>query len=141
MGSQEGELPMRSNIRGFTLVELMVVIVIVAILAAVAIPGYRAHVLRAQRTDATGALLRISAAQERFFLQNNTYSATLGPLNITTPTDGGTYNLTLVAAGNTYTATATAIGSQADDTKCTSFTVNQNGVRTSAPNPVAECWR
>ena len=56
---------MPNGSRGFSLVELMMVIVIIAILASVAVPGYRDYVQRAQRVDATAALLRIAAAQEK----------------------------------------------------------------------------
>ena len=65
---------MRSIMRGFTLVELMIVVVVVSILAAVAIPSYRNYVMRSQRIDATTALLRIQAAEEKYFLQNNAYT-------------------------------------------------------------------
>ena len=89
---------MRSIMRGFTLVELMIVVVVVSILAAVAIPSYRNYVMRSQRTDATTALLRIQAAQEKFFLQNNAYSNNLplappNGLGMGTTTDDGNYDL------------------------------------------------
>ena len=65
---------MRSRERGVTLLELMAVIVIIGILASIAIPSYRTYLLRAQRTDATAALLRAAAAQEKCYLQNNRYA-------------------------------------------------------------------
>ena len=68
---------MRSKSRGFTLVELMVTVVIIAILSAIAVPAYRSYVQRSKRSGATSALLRIQASQEKFFLQNNAYSANL----------------------------------------------------------------
>ena len=61
-------------LRGFSLIELLVVVVIVAILGLVAIPSYRQYNIRAQRTEAKTALLRLAANQERFYLQNNSYS-------------------------------------------------------------------
>jgi type IV pilus assembly protein PilE len=63
--------------RGVTLVELLMVIVIIAILSSIAVPTYRSYVLRAQRTEATATLLRVQAAQEKFFAQNNIYAADL----------------------------------------------------------------
>ena len=63
---------MRSR-QGFTLIELMIAVVVIAILAAIAVPSYRSYVLRAQRTDATSALLRVRNAQDKFFLQNRRY--------------------------------------------------------------------
>lgn len=142
---------MRSKLRGFTLVELMITVVVISILASIAIPSYRNYVMRSQRSEATTALLRLQAAQEKFFLQNNTYSANLAGappngLGMSTPTDGGHYNLTIDAgAGVQFTARATATGSQTDDTKCQVFTINESGVRRgldgSSADQTAECWR
>lgn len=141
---------MRSTMRGFTLIELMITVVVIAILASIAIPSYRTYVQRSTRTEATSALLRIQAQQEKQFLQWNQYATridTAAPagLNMNATTDGGHYDLAVAAAPNAgYTATATPIASQASDTKCTSFTIDQAGVRQatgSAANPTTECWR
>ncbi len=145
---------MRSIMRGFTLVELMIVVVVVSILAAVAIPSYRNYVMRSQRTDATTALLRIQAAEEKFFLQNNAYSTNLVPA----PPNGLgmadrhgrrqlrrlVFNGDAGGAGVSYVATATAAAGQLDDVKCQTFTIDQNGTRQatgSGANPTQECWR
>ena len=135
---------------GFTLIELMITVVIIAILSAIAVPAYRSYVQRSKRSEATSALLRIQASQEKFFLQNNAYSANLAGvppagLGMLTVTDGGNYDLTLAAVGGGYTATATATSTQADDSKCQTFTINQNGVRQAADgggtDNTAECWK
>ncbi len=65
---------MRKNQTGVTLIELVVVIVIIGILAAIAIPSYRQYVIRSQRSDAKEAILRLATAQEKFYLQNNRYA-------------------------------------------------------------------
>src|SRR5258708_40052678 len=65
-----------SSSKGFTLVELMVVIVIVAILAAIAIPGYTSQIRKSRRTEARNALLDAAAREERFFATNNYYTVT-----------------------------------------------------------------
>src|SRR5260221_2970596 len=71
--------PARRAARGFTLIELMIVISIVAILTTIAVTSYRAYVLRATRTEARIPLLSIQAAQEKFFLQTNQYAQNLAP--------------------------------------------------------------
>ncbi len=65
---------MRKYMRGITLLELMIVVVIISILTAIAYPNYREYVTRAKRTEAKAALLQIATQQERFYLQNNTYT-------------------------------------------------------------------
>ncbi|MDH3400130.1 MAG: type IV pilin protein [Chromatiales bacterium] len=127
--------------RGMTLIELMIVVVIVAILASLAIPAYGQYVRRAKRTDATSALLRIAAAQERFYMQNNTYSGDPAALGVPGTPDN-LYALAIAGAGaGGYTATATAQGSQAADSGCTSFSINQLGQRTATGTDGDDCWR
>jgi type IV pilus assembly protein PilE len=127
--------------RGMTLIELMIVVAIVAILASIALPAYGRYVMRAKRTDATSALLQIAAAQERFYLQNNTYAGDPADLGITGTPDN-LYALTIAGAGAAgYTATATAQGSQAADTDCATFSINQLGQRTATGADSDVCWR
>ncbi len=137
---------------GFTLIELMVSMVIIAIIMTVAIPSYRGYIQRANRADATTALLRITAGQERFFIQNGTYSNDLAnppPVGLGVgQTERGFYNLAVARpnAGQ-YQAVATiaAGGAQADDQDCAVFIVNERGQRTAFTNGGAEntddCWR
>src|SRR2546421_1902833 len=100
------------RMRGMTLIELMVVVAIVAILSTLAVGSYRRYVLRANRTDATSALLRIQVAEEKFFLQNNVYTTDLSAagLSVASPTPNGFYNLAVVGApiATSFQATATA---------------------------------
>lgn len=146
---------MKRKQSGVTLLELMTVVIIVGVLAAVAIPSYRRYTMRAQRSDATAALLRIAAAQEKFYLQNNTYTTTVGAggLNLGgTTSEHGWYNLTIAApAGFTiataYTATATAAAAQGQfkDTDCRTFTIRETGERGAAnsggTSNTPSCWR
>lgn len=144
-----------SRARGVTLIELLVAAVVIAILAAIAVPTYRSHVLRTQRTEATSALLRIGAAQEAFFLQNNRFAAALAAappagLGIPAVTETGLYELALeitVADGSGYRVTAVprAAAAQRDDPLCRAFTLDHNGLR-GASNSGGEdvtgaCWR
>src|SRR5207237_9689405 len=132
------------RMRGVTLIELMVVLAIVAILSTLAVGSYRRYVLRANRTDATSALLRIQVAEEKFFLQNNVYTIDLSAagLNVASPTPNGFYNLAVVGApiATSFQATATATGAQTADTSCATLTINDQGQRNSAPS-TTECWR
>jgi type IV pilus assembly protein PilE len=141
-------LTSRSRMGGVTLIELMIVIVIVGILASIAVPSYRNYVMRAQRTDAMSALLRVAAAQEKFYLQNNTYAAT-ALLDDAPPaglgingTDNGWYTLSVsgadLTAGFTVTATAVAGGPQAVDTHCATFSLTSAGQKTATNT---DCWR
>jgi type IV pilus assembly protein PilE len=138
--------------RGFTLIELMVVVAIVAILATIATASYRNYTMRATRTEGRIVLLAIQVAQEKFFLQNSQYAQSIATITADPPgglgirdinasgvTNGGHYSFTIAATANTYTLTATAIGSQATDSGCTVFTVNDQGQRT--PLDSSGCWR
>lgn len=133
---------MKKHARGFTLIELMIVVVIAAILIAFAVPGYSGYVKRANRSDATMSLLRISTAQERHYLQNGRYTNSLDTLGIPN-TERGYYDLSVENADATgYNATATANnGPQKNDTDCKTFTINEKGERTSSPETLDFCWR
>jgi type IV pilus assembly protein PilE len=136
---------MRNDVRGFSLIEVMIVVVIVAILASIAIPSYRQYVLRTHRTEAKRTLLNVAAAQEKFYLQNNTYAgpsaldtAPPGGLGIADTTENGHYTVVIGAGdASAFSATATAQGGQTDDSRCASFTINQTGVKTATN---ADCW-
>lgn len=140
--------------RGFSLIELMVVVGIAAVLASVAIPSWRSHVRRVHRTGAIQALLALAAAQERHHLRHGRYASALGGaddtvadrLPIATTTDGGRYRLTLDAGDEfTFIARATASGSQAEDPECAVFAVDETGERRAEDRAGrrndARCWR
>lgn len=140
--------PKRFKACGFTLIELLVTITVAVILVSIAVPNYRSYVMRANRSDATTALLRIAAAQEKFYIQNNTYTTDLSDAGLGVPgTSNGYYDLSVAAgangltAGYTATATAKAGERQADDAKCQSYTINERGVRGSSPQPSEVCWK
>jgi type IV pilus assembly protein PilE len=130
--------------RGMSLIELMVVVAIVALLATIAVPSYRQFLLKSHRAEAKAALLNLAAAQEKFYLQNNTYTDDLttappGGLGLPATTENGHFTVAIAAGANAagFTATATAAGGQAQDTHCATFTINQAGARGATSS---DCW-
>jgi type IV pilus assembly protein PilE len=132
---------------GFTLIELMIVLVIVGVLLGIALPAYQGYTLRSHRTDAHASLLDLAARQERFVAQNNSYSTEVSGatgLNLgRTSSNEGYYNLSAAACagGNIatcYVLTATAAGNQANDTACLTITYDSAGNKSSSTP--GECW-
>ena len=133
----------RKHMRGVTLTELMIVVVIISILTAIAYPGYQQYSQRAKRNEAKACLLQIATLQERQYLQNNTYTADMTDLGFAAAannlTDSGTYICTVTAANaNTFTATATYQRGDGEAAKCLTFGIDGRGQKTSAPSP--DCW-
>jgi type IV pilus assembly protein PilE len=129
--------------RGITLIELMIVIVIIGILAAVAYPNYRDYAARAKRNEAKAALLQIAQNQERYYLQNNTYTSDMTRLGFPVAslyiTDTRSYVVSVSAAdANDFTATATYRNVDREATRCSTFSIDGRGRKTSAP--LEDCW-
>lgn len=138
---------------GFTLIEMMIVVAIIGILAAIAYPSYQEYVLRGNRSEGQALLNDAAARQERYFAQNNAYVtaqaniARLGMRNTsgtTVTSDTGKYTLTISSPNNSggYLLTATPQGAQAKDTKCGNLTLNAMGTRgVSGSTSVNDCWK
>ena len=133
----------RSGNRGVTLIELLMVVVVISILAAIAIPSYRGYALRASRADGKAAVLSMAGALERCFTRFNAYNN--AGCGIATSNVSSTEGKYLVSAAfptaTTFTVSAVPQGGQAQDTGCGTLTINQANVRNkSGPKTVAECW-
>ena len=157
--------PCSTHERGFSLVELMTVVVIVAILAAIAIPSYNSQIRKSRRTEARTAILDLATREERFFSLNNAYTNDPTQLGYAAVGSGATFpinttngyytvNIPLPTAANPaavppvqagFQVIATAIGQQAPDTQCATFTVDQTGRQTSTNSGGADstaiCWQ
>ena len=135
------------KVKGFTLIELMIVVAIVAILAAVAYPSYTNQVRKSRRAQAKADLVELAQQAERYHTVNNSFADfDLGTTSGTfaqSPREGGTARYTLSTAGaptqSTYTLQAVPQGDQAKD-KCGTLSITQAGVKGSTGAAVSECW-
>jgi len=126
---------------GFTLIELMVVVAIIAIIAAVAYPSYTNYASRARRADGKEYLMRLAAAQERYYTNLNKY-ASLATLGMGNKSEKEYYegSVTLTHDDQTYTLTAKPVGAQASD-KCGSLTLTNTGAKgMSGSETNGKCW-
>jgi type IV pilus assembly protein PilE len=129
--------------RGVTLMELMIVVVVIGILTAIAYPSYRQYAAKAKRNEAKSALLQIATLQERFYLQNATYTTDMTKLGFPVSdnflTDSESYIVDVTAASaSAFSATATYQKGDAEADKCATFSIDGAGAKTSTPND--DCW-
>jgi type IV pilus assembly protein PilE len=130
-------------LRGITLIELMVVVVIVSILVSIAYPNYQEFTARAKRNEARAALLRLATNQERFYINNNTFTDDLTSLGFastpTVMTETGYYEIEVTSANaGDFSATATYQHGGAEADKCLTFSIDARGAKTSTPD--TNCW-
>jgi type IV pilus assembly protein PilE len=133
---------------GFTLIELMITVAIVAILTAIAYPSYRNYVLRGQVTYATNALSSLSANMERYFQDNRQYTSVTAGTAPMSPCDpvqlalGATYG-TFTVTCPTYTATTfTITATGANATAGFSYSIDYTGTQSSTvASPAPSAWR
>ncbi len=131
---------------GFSLIEIMIVVVIVGVLASIAIPGYQRYVIQTNRTAATACLTELAQFMERTYTQNMTYAPEgLGVPELACVNDlTARYNFDLAnLARRTYTVLAVPTALQ-NDADCGTLTLNQAGRKGAAggfdANTVRSCW-
>lgn len=139
MASNRGNFMAR--VRGFTLIELMVVVAIIAILAAIAVPAYSRYAYRSRRGDGQELLLRIATAQERHYATYNKYGS-LSDIGFTdTSSEKRYYTASIPASSSSaFTATATPAGAQANDL-CGNLSIDNTGKKSYSGNETnGHCW-
>jgi type IV pilus assembly protein PilE len=142
------------NVRGFTLMELVIAMVIIGVLTAIAIPNYTAYIQRSNRSDARSQLLEITLWMERWRTENGRYDNPANPGNrpptppfpatfLQSPPTGTAKYTIVVATPNaiTYTVTATPVGVMAGDV-CGDLGINNTGQRTftGGSGTLDVCW-
>ena len=133
---------MSLKLSGFTLIELMITVAILAIIAAVAIPAYTQYVDRGKRAEARTALLDIAARQERYYSNNRQYTDDLtGDLKMSGASENGYYALSVALGGsNNQDFDATATPSGWTDDKCGNLGIDETGAKTQSLGDRASCW-
>lgn len=140
-----------TRLKGFTLLELLIVVAIMGILASVALPAYQNSVVRSGRAEAKTELLQVASDQERYFSNFNTYVDDALPLNAPVvagrdrTTQNAFYAISVAACGtgaitNCFVATATAQNAQTEDS-CTTLTISDTGARGATGDTTNECWQ
>lgn len=143
---------MKHKNQGVTLIELMIVVAIVGILAAIAYPSYQESTAKTRRANAQGELMSLSSALERYYSQNNHYSdaadggadtgAPAATLYVIESGVANFYTITISAVGDadaaqTYTLSAAPAGAMVGD-RCGTMTLNSAGAKTATQT---DCWR
>jgi type IV pilus assembly protein PilE len=137
---------MRSSMKGFTLIELMVVVAIIGILASIGYPSYISHVVKARRVAGATCMMEMAQFMERYYTTKMKYAGAKLPQTacVTEVADHYTIGFSADPGDTSYTLTATPQGAQASkDGQCGTLSVNQAGVKAvtgSAGSDVKQCF-
>ncbi len=131
---------MRNRVTGMTLIELLIVVTVMGILLAIAIPAYSSYMLRVHRTEAIPMLLQASMCQERIYADRSSYDTSQCHPN----SEQQRYEITYASPDTrdrSYIAMATPKGTQLDD-PCGSLSLDQNGARSISAGDISvvKCW-
>ena len=134
---------MNTRTKGFTLIEMLIVVAIVAILAAIAYPAYQNYIMRTRRADGKELAMRIAAAEERYFTNFNRYSTNLtDDIHVDSTSEKRYYTAVVTTNNNgqTYLITMSPQAPQ-DRDKCADLTINNTGFKSfSGAESNGKCW-
>jgi type IV pilus assembly protein PilE len=137
---------MKNRLQGFTLIELMIVVAIIGIIAAIAYPSYIQYVVKGKRSAAESLMLDVANREKQYLLDARAYTGTLSNLGITSLPNEVSANYTVAvtvgSAPPSFIITATPQGGQAtNDTKCANLTLDDTGAKgITGTGSVATCW-
>jgi len=134
--------------KGFTLIEVMIVVAVVGILLAIGVPAYQQFIVKSKRVEATSLLMEAAGEQQRFYTENNRFATDMtemGYANAQVNSETGLYTVSVTASTrSSYTLTAAPVAteSQARDADCGSFTINSGGLKgiVGGTETAEDCW-
>lgn len=131
------------NAKGFTLIELMIVVAIIAIITSIGYPSYQDSVRKGNRADGLATITETAQRLERCYTSYGSYNNANCPVQsgATINSARAHYKVDVTSASSTYTLVATPVsGQQLKDTKCTTFTVDNTGKKTATGSDYLHCW-
>ena len=133
------------NVKGFTLIELMVTVAVIGILGAIAYPSYTQYIQKGRRVDAKTSLMNAAQAMERYYTENSKYTGAAAGTVFPTASIDGDYTLSFDTgspAASAYTIKAAPSSSRQSGDKCGTFTLNSVGQKavTGAASSSSQCW-
>ena len=130
---------------GFTLIELMIVVAIIGVLAAIAVPMYGSYVEKSRRTDGKAKLMQVAQSLERCFTtlsayNNNNCDVITGGAFVDVTSDENFYIVSATVTSTAFTLTATPQGAQANDADCRTLTLDHLGQKSATGANTGKCW-